>query len=78
MWDAYQQSHYATLNNTLIALYHFYTWLSAEPSGSETVHSVLFTAFSKNIADMSDLLKEMWFLMTIEVYKLWHKRTTSG
>ena len=24
---------------------------------------------------MADLLKQMWFLMTIEMYKLWHKGT---
>ena len=22
---------------------------------------------------MADLLKQMWFLMTIKMYKLWHK-----
>jgi hypothetical protein len=42
-------------------------------SGSETIHSAKFTAFFKNIADMADLLKQMWFLLTIEMYKLWHK-----
>ena len=43
-------------------------------SGSETVHSASFTAFKKNIADMVDLLKQMWFLLIIEMYTLWHKR----
>ena len=27
---------------------------------------------------MADLLKQMWFLLTIEMYKLWHKGMTSG
>ena len=25
---------------------------------------------------MADLLKQMWFLLTTEMYKLWHKGTT--
>ena len=27
---------------------------------------------------MADLLKQMWFLLTIEMYKLWHKGTMSA
>jgi hypothetical protein len=26
---------------------------------------------------MADVLKQMWFLLTIEMDKLWHKGTTS-
>jgi hypothetical protein len=41
-----------------------YLAISRALSGSKTVHSASFTAFKKNIADMADLLKQMWFLMT--------------
>ena len=27
---------------------------------------------------MADLLKQMWFLMTSEMWKLWHEGTTKG
>ena len=43
--------------------------ISGALSGNETVHLASFTAFKKNIADMADLLKQMWFLLTIEMYK---------
>jgi hypothetical protein len=43
-------------------------------SGSKTVDLASFNAFKKNIADMADLLKQMWFLMTIEMYKQADKR----
>jgi hypothetical protein len=46
--------------------------------GSETINSSSFTAFLKDIADIADLLKQMWFLLTIEIYKQWHKGTLSG
>jgi hypothetical protein len=52
--------------------------MSGALSGSITVNSASFTAFKKNIADMVDLLKQMWFLLIIEMYKLWHKGTISG
>jgi hypothetical protein len=51
--------------------------ISGAFSGGKTVHSATFTAFKKT-ADKADLLKQMWFLLTIEMYKLWHKRTTGG
>ena len=52
--------------------------ISGALSGSETVHSASCTAFQENIADMDDLLKQMWFLLTFEMYKLWHKGMMSG
>ena len=52
--------------------------ISGALSGNETVHSASFTAFKKNIYDMVDFLKQLWFVLTIELYKLWHKGTTSG
>ena len=57
--------------------YHRYTWLSAEPCLAAKQLSASVTAFKKNIADMADLLKQMWFLLLIEMCKLWHKGTTS-
>jgi hypothetical protein len=79
MWGVCQQRHNTTLNNTLIAPYHCYSCLSVEPCLAVTVNSASFTAFKKNIADLADLLQQMWFLLTIEMYKVWHDEgTTSG
>jgi hypothetical protein len=52
--------------------YHCYSWLSPEPSlaAKQLIQP-------QNVADMADLLKQMWFLLTIEIYKLWHKGMTS-
>ena len=52
--------------------------ISGALSGSETVLSASFAAFLKNLADMAGLLKQMWFLLTIEMYKQWHKGMTRG
>jgi hypothetical protein len=38
--------------------------ISGALSGSETVQSASFTSFFKIIADMPDLLKQMWLLLT--------------
>ena len=59
-------------------LYHCYTWISAESclAVKQFIQPHLLTL--KNIADLADLLKQMWFPLTIEMYKLWHKGTTCG
>jgi phosphoribosyl-AMP cyclohydrolase len=52
-------------------------WDACQQSHNTKQH---MNAFKKiySIANMADLLKQMWFLLTMEVYKLWHKGTTSG
>jgi hypothetical protein len=49
--------------------YHCYTWLSGEPYLA--VKQFILPHLLKNIAYMADLFKQMWFLLTIEMDKLW-------
>jgi hypothetical protein len=57
MWDACQQRHKTTLNNALNALYHGYTWPSAEHCLAVKQFIQPIYCIFKNIADMADLLK---------------------
>jgi hypothetical protein len=56
--------------------YHRYTWLSVEPclAAKQFIQPHLLPL--NKTADMADLLEQMWFLLTIEMYKMWQKGTT--
>jgi hypothetical protein len=62
--DAHKQHHG-------VNPYHCYTCLSAEPCLAAK-QFICFLPLKKNIADMADLL------LTIEMYKLWHKGMAGG
>ena len=66
------------LHKAVPTLYHCYTWLSAEPCLAEKQFiKPPLLPFKKNIADMADLLKQMYISIVSRNHKLWHKGPTS-